>query len=66
LTDNKDAAALDVLAAALAENRQMDEAVAVATEARQLALAAKQAAMVNQIETRLKLYTNGSPYRLNQ
>jgi protein O-mannosyl-transferase len=63
LTNRKDAEALDVLAAALAEAGRFSEAIATDEEARTLALIGKQAALANEITERLELYHLGLPYR---
>jgi tetratricopeptide (TPR) repeat protein len=64
LTGGQDATALDALAAAQAEAGHFEEAVETARKAGELASAANQIPLVNQIEIRLKLYSAGSAYRL--
>jgi hypothetical protein len=63
LTDYKDAEILDVLAAALAEARRYDEAINVASAARDLAITAGKKELVPMIESRLQLYHLQLPYR---
>ncbi len=63
LTRRRDAAALDALAAALAETGAPAEAVRVATEARRLAEAGGNAGLAGEIEKRLGEYRSGRPYR---
>jgi tetratricopeptide (TPR) repeat protein len=60
-TRNQDPRLLDVLAVAYAETGQFDRAEAAARSA--LALAAKDAALVPDIEARLELYRMHKPYR---
>jgi tetratricopeptide (TPR) repeat protein/mono/diheme cytochrome c family protein len=61
LTDRKDAAVLDVLAAAYAAAGRFDEAAATARAA--LALLPSQSERAASIRHRLDLYTKGRPYR---
>jgi tetratricopeptide (TPR) repeat protein len=63
LTNYKEAEALDVLAAALAEAGRYDEAFKTAAAAEGLARAAGQPALVGQIAHRMELYQLGLPYR---
>ena len=53
----------DVLAAALAETGDFEQAIEVAGRARDLALAANQGPLVAQIELRLEGYRRGRPFR---
>lgn len=62
-TNRKDFSFLDTLAAAYARAGRFDEAVRTAKLAIELASAARQEAMVEQIASRLKLYETGQPYR---
>jgi hypothetical protein len=66
LTGRKDPATLDVLAAALAEAGNFDEAVATAQHARAWALVADQTRLADEIGERLKLHTAGLPYRMSK
>jgi tetratricopeptide (TPR) repeat protein len=59
----RDAEALDVLAAALAENGRFEEAVRTAGEAITLARAEGPADLVSDLEQRLHLYQGRQPYR---
>jgi tetratricopeptide (TPR) repeat protein len=61
LTDRKDAAVLDVLAAAYAAAGRFDEAMATARAA--LALLPSQSERATSIQHRLDLYMTGRPYR---
>ena len=54
---------LDTLAAALAENQRFPEAVQRAAQARELALARKEAELARRIGERLELYKQHLPYR---
>jgi hypothetical protein len=54
---------LHTLAAACAENGRKDEAVSAATEARALAMASRQSALIETAEKRLELYGSGGRYR---
>jgi tetratricopeptide (TPR) repeat protein len=56
-------AALDALAAALAENGRFEEAARTAEEAAALARAEGQASLVAGLEQRRRLYQSGQPYR---
>ncbi|MBI4477046.1 MAG: tetratricopeptide repeat protein [Acidobacteria bacterium] len=60
MTHHKDAAVLDVLAAAYAAAGRFDEAVATARAA--LALLPSQSELATSIRHRLDLYTKGLPY----
>jgi Flp pilus assembly protein TadD len=62
-TAHRSPGGLDALAAAYAENRQFEEAVRTAQQAQQLAFAARQRALANEIETRMQLYKSRKPYR---
>ena len=62
-TRRQDPAVLDVLAAAYAETGSWDEAVATARQAVKLAAAAGRAAQAEQIEGRLRLYQQQTPFR---
>ena len=62
-TGRNDAAVLDMLAAAYAEAGRWDEAVATAGQAIELARAAGQTALAEQIDVRLRLYGQQQPYR---
>lgn len=62
-TGNRNAGAMDVLAAALAETGDFERAVATAARARDLAVAGRRAELVEQIGSRLTSYRNGRPYR---
>lgn len=66
LTGRRDPAALDALAAALAETGNFDEAVATARHARAWALVVNQARLADEIGERLKLYAAGLPYRMSK
>jgi tetratricopeptide (TPR) repeat protein len=61
----RDAASLDLLAAALAAVGKFDEASAAATDAIRMADAAGQAALASQIRERLNGYRAGQPFLLN-
>ncbi|HEY8156963.1 MAG TPA: tetratricopeptide repeat protein [Myxococcota bacterium] len=61
-TGRRDAAVLDVLAAALACEGRFDAAVLVAAEARDRASRLGQSALVDAIGARLALYRTGRPY----
>jgi tetratricopeptide (TPR) repeat protein len=63
LTGRRDAAALDALAAALAETGTPAEAVRVATEAQRQAAAGGNAGLAAEIGKRLGEYRNGRPWR---
>ncbi|KKL87010.1 hypothetical protein LCGC14_1939030, partial [marine sediment metagenome] len=65
-TGRKDALALDALAAAHAEIGQFKSAVAVATEAMNLARAQKRTALAGEISARINLYMAAKPYRQPQ
>jgi tetratricopeptide (TPR) repeat protein len=63
LTGRRDIAILGSLDAAYAEVGRFADAIATANRARELALAAGQSAAAAQVESRLKLYESGQPYR---
>jgi Flp pilus assembly protein TadD len=63
LTGRRDGPCLDTLAAAYASAGRFDEAVATAKEAWQLARAAGQNSLAEEIHVRLQLYREGRPYR---
>ena len=63
LTDNRVAGDLDTLAAADAAAGRVNEAIATAQKAIELARSAGQTQIVNEIETRLELYRAGRAYR---
>ncbi len=63
LTKGKDAQALDVLAAALAEAERYDEAIKTAEQARSLASATNKPKLADEIAGRLDLYQLRLPYR---
>ncbi len=63
LTDRKVVGYLGTLAAAYAESRRFDEAVATAQEALALARAADQTTIVDEIQSRVALYRDHRPYR---
>jgi tetratricopeptide (TPR) repeat protein len=63
LTGNRVAANLDVLAVAYAATGRFDEAVATAQKAVELARAASQPKLAQEIEARLELYRSGRAYR---
>ena len=56
-------AALDLLAAACAENGRFDKARETADQAHQLAISSGQPQLAKQIQSRQKLYNAGKPYR---
>jgi tetratricopeptide (TPR) repeat protein len=60
------AVVLDVLAAALAEAAQFDQAVAAAQRAMRQARQAGQGALAQDVQTRLTLYQKRQPYRANR
>jgi tetratricopeptide (TPR) repeat protein len=62
ITDGRDAATLDALAAAQAENGRFTDAIATAAKARELA--AGQPALAAGLERRLALYRRNLPYRM--
>jgi tetratricopeptide (TPR) repeat protein len=62
LAGGKNAGVLGTLAAAYAETGRFPEAVNTAEQARRMALAAKNNAMVNELDMQLQLYRAGSPY----
>jgi len=63
LSDRRDPASLDTLAAAYAEAQQFSKAVATAQEALALAKSAQQTTLADGIQSRLDLYRVGRPYR---
>jgi spermidine synthase len=63
LTQRKDIACLDTLAAAYASAGRFGEAVATAQEAWQLARATGQNSTAEEIHMRLQLYRDQKPYR---
>jgi tetratricopeptide (TPR) repeat protein len=63
LTSRKDTACLDTLAAALASAGRFDEAVTTAKKAWQMAQAAGQSSLAEEIHIRLQLYRDRKPYR---
>jgi tetratricopeptide (TPR) repeat protein len=63
LIGRRDILCLDTLAAAYASAGRFDEAVSVAKEAWQMAQAAGQSALAEQIHIRLQLYRDKKPYR---
>jgi Flp pilus assembly protein TadD len=63
LTGRRDPDALDALASAYAEAGRFPEAAAVARQAADLAAATGQADLAADIQTRLRLYESGQPYR---
>jgi len=63
LTDNRLASYLDTLAAAQAAAGRFNEAIATAQKGVDLARAAGQPQVANEIETRLELYRSGHAYR---
>lgn len=63
LTEYKQAAAIDALAAAYAETGQFDKAVKMAEDAMNLAEASGQRKLAEAVADRLKLYRAGRPYR---
>jgi tetratricopeptide (TPR) repeat protein len=63
LRNGKDAQALDVLAAALAEGGRYDEAIKTGEQARNLAITTNKAQLASEIAGRLDLYRLGLPYR---
>ena len=63
LTDYKNPASLDTLAAAYAETGQFDKAVKTAAKAVQLARAAKSEKIAEDIQSRLDLYKAKRPFR---
>lgn len=63
LTQHRDPAVLDTLAAAYAESGEFDRAIATAREARELALARRQASLAQDIEARISFYGEGKPFR---
>jgi tetratricopeptide (TPR) repeat protein len=66
LTGRKDPAFLDALAAAYAEAGRFQEAAAAAREAEALAWSLGNRQMSAQIQTRLRLYEAGRPYRVQR
>jgi protein O-mannosyl-transferase len=66
ITSYKDADALDVFAAALAEAGRFDEAIRTGEQARNLALRANQTELARKIAYQLDLYRLGLPYRGRQ
>lgn len=62
-SEGREATLIDLLAAAYAEAGQFDQAVKFATEAIEIARSKKMTDLVSQIETRLRLYRGGNPYR---
>ena len=65
LAGGNDAKMAAILAAACAETGKFDEAVTVGKRALQLAANQNNAAMVAAIQTQLKCYEAGSPFRDN-
>ena len=63
LTQEKDAAALDTLAAACAESGEFPRALATAERALTLAATANQASLRERIQARQALYRAGRPWR---
>jgi tetratricopeptide (TPR) repeat protein len=63
LSDNRDPAILDTLAAALAEAGRFTEAVETAQHALQLAVDQRNTSLPGKISARIKLYQSGSPFR---
>jgi spermidine synthase len=63
LTNNRAAADLDTLAVAYAAAGRFNDAVATAQKAIELAKAAGQSQLVEEIELHLELYRAGRPYR---
>jgi hypothetical protein len=63
LSEGREPAILDTLAAAYAEAGQFDKAVETAIEAHRLAEAAGQRHQARAIEMRLELYRSHKPYR---
>jgi tetratricopeptide (TPR) repeat protein len=63
LTGKRDARALDVLAAALAETGNFVEATSTAERALTLARSAGQSELSSDIEYRIQVYRRGAPYR---
>ena len=63
LTGRGDSACLDILAAAYAAAGQFDKAVVTAREAWQIARAAGQESLAEEIHVRLQLYRDRKPYR---
>ena len=62
LTNNRVAGYLDTLAAAYAATGRFNDAIATAQKAIELAKAASQSRLVEEIELHLKLYRSGQPY----
>jgi hypothetical protein len=63
LTDYRNVAAMDVLAAAYAEAGHFDQALATARRAAQLAAASGDTAFADRITVRARLYQARRPYR---
>jgi tetratricopeptide (TPR) repeat protein len=59
-----DSGTLDTLAAAYASAGEFDKAIAIAQKAFDLAATARKKKLADEIETRLKLYKQGKPYRI--
>ena len=66
LTANREAVALDALAAAYAELQEFQEAVATAEQARQFALDAQRPELADEIAQRLQGYRAQQPFRTKQ
>jgi tetratricopeptide (TPR) repeat protein len=66
LTNHRDAACLDTLAAAYASAGRFDDAVTTAKEAWQMVQAAGQGSLAEEIHIRLQLYRDRKPYRIKR
>jgi len=63
LSEDGSPEALDALAAAYAENRQLEAAVQTAQQAQPLAVAEGQRQLAHQIQARVQLYISKQPHR---